>query len=796
MKIKHFSSILNYIGLTTAFLAFLVIMIQIDYETSFCSSYRNRERTYRVERGSAVENDITSSGKYCCIFSRPYIEVLKDAPVIESYSRIMGGTDLSFFIYDTESRELPSVKGQGMIICNKQTLDMMNVKFILGQENAEKMNENFDNVFLSRDLAHKIYGDINPIGRRISYNNQFSSDSLYVGGVYEPLPNNGISNPEMIVPYGDFDLQQHGNQSTHLFVTIHEGITKEEAELSLYEYSKKYFVSMGDKEENAVLIRLTPIDDIHFTTDVEYQMVDLGNRSTLYSLISIAIILILVAMVNFWNIAMACVPSRIKNINIRRVLGVSREKLIGVQMMQTVLIALAAFVSALLFLYLLKDSTIASFISVDINPLPHWKLICTTGVFAILISSLAGLSPAIYSTSFAPAMVLKGGFAHNVKGRNLRNTLIGFQFIVSLILGIFALFVNIQNDYMQSFNKGFKSGDVLYSVLDNKLAYVHRQLAERLKKHPEIEDVTFSSRDFVSMGGISMGWGRNIDGKGVSFKCLPVERNFIEFFDISITDGRHFEMRDESAKNAHFVLNKAAATQYELKVGTIFGGYDADDEIIGFCENFFCRPLQYSVEPAALVFSSYFMGNESWETMNHCYIKRAHGIGLNEVSDILKTEILNISSDVHLETISLDYFDETIGKLYDKEKQLSTLTFSACILSVLIAIIGILGLVYFETQHRRKEIAIRRVMGAETTTLLSMFNNTYLRICLISFVIAAPIALLSIRIWVSGYAYQADIPMWIFIAALVVLVLIVVSAITFSSLKSIHRNPLESIKSE
>lgn len=153
-------------------------------------------------------------------------------------------------------------------------------------------------------------------------------------------------------------------------------------------------------------------------------------------------------------------------------------------------------------------------------------------------------------------------------------------------------------------------------------------------------------------------------------------------------------------------------------------------------------------------------------------------------------------ADVATELISLNYYDENIAQLYEKERKLSSLNFMACILSILIAVIGILGLITFETQYRKKEIAVRRVLGASTTEILGMFNGIYVRLCVICFVVAAPIAYLIMSKWVEGYAYQADIPVWIFVVALIALFAIVTIAITSASLRAINRDPVESIKTE
>lgn len=785
---QSFTRILNYLGLTIAFTAFMVIMVQVQYEASFCSNYKDAERTYRVERGYPIDDEHTDM--YFCWFSRPMLEKIKDAPEVQRYVRFMGSSVASATLRDIENTTYSAARATGMMYANSATLEMMNVEMVCGTYDEL---DSVPGVVISEPIAEKMFGKDSPLGKNICISQWYSTDTLTIRGVFKPIKKNGLLSMDIAATYGDFDINQHNNQSTIFCVTLHEGVTAEEACASMQKLADEYVESEKDVDRS-IKIRLTPIEDVHFLEDVGYDFVEKSSIGTLIALITVALIIILVAMVNFWNIAFASVPSRIKSINTRKVLGASREELIGGQILEVVVMALCAFVTSLLLLFVLRDTAIGDLVSEDINPLLHLDLVAYTAIGVIVLGALAGLSPAFYSTSFAPALVLKGSFSHNIKGRQLRYFLIGFQFTVSLVLGMVAMFVNEQMNYMLSYDKGFSSENVLYSDLDASLASKHKELAANLKKHPEIVDVTFSAREFVPQDGLIMNWGRRFEGESISFQCQPVERNFAQFFDIKIIDGRYFEEQDENTSNAHFIFNATAKAQYPfIDVGDTFWAYATDDDnVVGISEDFHLKPLQYNVEPLAL----FYYDNNPNESMSYCYVKIASGLRIKDVEGIFEEEIRKLHADVATELISLNYYDENIAQLYEKERKLSSLNFMACILSILIAVIGILGLITFETQYRKKEIAVRRVLGASTTEILGMFNGIYVRLCVICFVVAAPIAYLIMSKWVEGYAYQADIPVWIFVVALIALFAIVTIAITSASLRAINRDPVESIKTE
>lgn len=785
---QTFTRILNYLGLAIAFTAFMVIMVQIQYETSFCSNYKDVSRTYRVERGNPMDGEHTEM--YFCWFSRPMLEKVKDAPEIQRYSRMMGSAVAGATLRDIENTVYPAAKANGMMYCNSATLEMMNVEMVCGSYDEL---DTVPGVVISETVAEKMYGKDSPLGKNICISQWYSTDTLTIRGVYKPIKKNGLLCTDIAATYSDYDIDQHNNQSTIFCVTLHEGVTAEEACASMQKLADEYAVSQK-REEGSIKLRLTPIEDIHFAHDVGYDMVEKSSIGTLVTLITVAIILLLVAIVNFWNISFASIPSRIKNINTRKVLGASREELIRGQVIEVILMALFAFVSSLLLLAILRNTGVQDLISEDLNPLLHLDIVAYTTIGVIIVGALVGLSPALYSTSFAPALVLKGSFSHNIKGRQLRYFLIGFQFVVSLILGMFAMFVNEQMNFMLSYDKGFSCENILYSELDATLSSCHKELAVNLKKHPEIVDVTFSARDFVPLDGTIMGWGRMFEGESINFQCQPVERNFADFFDIKIVEGRYFEEQDENTSNAHFIFNSKAKAKYPfIDPGDSFWAYTSDnDNVVGICEDFHLKPLQFQVEPLAL----FYYDNNPNETMSFCYVKVSAGVRVQDVEDIFKDEILKLRADVAPELISLGYYDEVISHLYDKERRLSFLNFMACVLSILIAVIGILGLITFETQYRKKEIAVRRVLGASTREILGMFNGIYVKLCIICFVIAAPIAYLVMSNWVGEYAYQAEIPVWIFVTALIVLFAIVTISISAASLRAINRDPVESIKTE
>jgi putative ABC transport system permease protein len=419
-------------------------------------------------------------------------------------------------------------------------------------------------------------------------------------------------------------------------------------------------------------------------------------------------------------------------------------------------------------------------------------ILALTFCVALASAVVAGIAPAMYSTSQPAALVLKGSYGTSVKGRALRNTLVAVQFVLSFIFIIMALYVSVQTKYMIRKDMGFSQARVLQVWCGYYAGGQHEALESQLLQNPSIEAVTFADNLLVS--DQKMGWGRTgDDGKQVFFEVLPVTDDFLRFFGLQVLEGRDFQASDNQSETGVFIANENFIQKFpQYNVGSQIGGHVDKTEIVGIVKDFNFKSLQHPMEPLMLL----VWGKTQWRNFSTMYVRMAPEADFKEVSDLIKKTVCEFDQTREPDQVNVRHLDEWIENMYKEEESLGKLITIASFVALLIAIIGIIGLVFFETQFLRKEIAVRRVNGATVESILGMINRKYLIMAGISFFIASPVAYLIITNWRKGFAYQAPVPVWIFIAALAFVAAVTFGVVTLQSWRAANANPVESLKNE
>lgn len=440
---------------------------------------------------------------------------------------------------------------------------------------------------------------------------------------------------------------------------------------------------------------------------------------------------------------------------------------------------------------MISTSGIASYISGSLRIQDNPQLVAMTLCIAVAVALTAGIFPARYSTSFNPAIVLKGSFSLSARGRRLRTILIGIQYVISFILILCSMFIAVQNAYMKNYDMGFDREQIVEVTITEDAAAKREVLRGMLMEHPGITGVTFSSNSIVStdIGG----QGQNYGEEFFMYDVMYVDYSFIRFFGLELTEGRDFLPSDDMRDNGTVIFNETAMKAYPfLHVELVTNNVDENpDHIIGVVKDFNFKPMQYSISPMALCNNG--SGNQVPLTVMYARIRPE---GVRESIDWIREKICEADPSLIGEYLYIHFLDESIDRLYRSEDRLGRLITAAAVISMLISIIGVIGLVYFETQFRRKEIAIRRVHGASFGQILLMVNRYYLTITLVCFIVTAPIATVVIHHWASSFPYRSPIPVWIFLAALVIVTVITAVTVTLLSRRAALRNPVESIANE
>lgn len=771
------STLINILGMSVAFAAAMILMVQVKWDSTYDKNFEGHEKVFRME------NTWMGTGTFDSYFSRPLIESIRSAsPNIEAVGTVwVSGGDIIFHREgDRQSAiTIPTAFADST---------MFSVFPFEWEEGSARDFTAKGTVVLNKAFADMIFGSESAVGKILETGD---GAQCRIVGVFKNTPRNYSMHYGLVKNLGNQSLTDPQEWSYFSYVKLKDPSQVHETESAILDV-----VLEGNDDESMVEqyrkgFRLSNLHDVHYERDVVASEVAASKPITI-TLASIAALLILIAIINFINFSFAGIPFRIKNINTRKVLGEGRGSLIRRQLVGAGTTAIAAFVIACLIMHAVAGTSIASYVSDSIALKDNFGILALTFGITLVSAVVAGLAPALYSTSQPTAMVLKGSYGTSVKGRSLRNILVALQFILSLVFIMTALFVSVQTKYMEKKDMGFNEARVLQIWCGQVAGGQKDALKDKLLQNPAIEAVTFSDNLLVS--DQKMGWGRQgEDGKSIYMEVLPVDDNFVDFFGLKILDGRDFLKSDNLGDAGCFIVNETFAHNYpQYHIGSLMGGHSGDAEIVGIVKDFNFKSLQHPMSSLVL----YNWGKSPWRPFSIVYVRMMPGADFKEVSQYIREAVCAFDSAREPDQVNVRHLDEWIGAMYQKEQSLGKLITIASIVALLIALIGIIGLVFLETQFLRKEIAVRRVNGATVESILAMINRKYLILTCVSFAVAAPLAYWLIISWRKGFAYQAPVPLWLFAAALLFVAAITIAVVTLQSWKAANANPVDSLKNE
>ncbi len=779
------SSTLNIFGLGVALASLYLIAVQVNYDLNYNRNIPDSDRVYELHISSGL-----SQGKYSQYISRPIAQIVIETLVgVEKIGVISTMIPSSLYNLNQNSDERKEVHIRTAIL-TPDMIDIMGIEIVQG--NIEEFLD--DKAQLTVIIAASAAREFNI---EVGDNLYRPSEEKFqkVVAIYKDIKGSGdFCGFKSFENLADNDIDQFSQWSYPHYFKMGKNATigtNEEFKAGI----EKYLLEMGapqadiDRAFGNTEIRLLPVTESYFAHDIENRL-ESGNKTTLYTLISIALAIIIIAFINFVNFFFALVPIRIRAVNARKIFGCSRTELILSFIVESLGLMICAFVVAIFSILMAQDSFIIGFISSSILITENVELLLLIGGAAIVATILVALYPALYITSFPAAMAIKSGFSSSKSGKILRYTLIGVQFIASMVLLSYTIFTQLQYDYFINYDLGINKSDVITTTLPGTLVGSvdnRDNFSAKLKENSSILDVTYG--DGYLVADLRMSWGRNFGEESCYFTVYPVSYDFLRFMNINVFEGRDFRLEDEFLSKGSCIFNRTAMEQFGIKVGDTFTGASAEAEIIGFAEDFNHSHLRNAVTP----FAFYIFGESKWNMPSHAYIRVAPNVNINDITEYIKQQTEVYSQDFSSRYMEFQYFDEELGESYNIEKQYSSLILLFAMVSIIISLMGVFGLVLFETQFREKEITIRRVHGASVSEILLMINRKFLIIIAICFTVAVPISYLIIENWLSTFAHHIPISTWVFIVVLAIVTLVTTSIVTVQSLKAANANPAELI---
>ena len=776
--------VLNLFGLTIAFAAFLLIVMQVDYEMNYDAMHSKSGRTFRLE---ANHGEFEHNAIHCLMFSDAFVN--SSAHITDySYRYPFYGGERYCQIDEVDDQGEAKVFKENFQLCLPNISDVFDFHMKEGSVGCLSIP---GSVLIPESVAKRLFDKQSAIGKRIRMSGSsgwqpVSTTILTIGGVYKDFPGNTTVQNRIYVPMDQLDLLKSSWQmyANEIYVTLDDPLNKEEV---LDHFNKTFDFAksqMGSAQE--IALRLTPLKDVYYTHDTTFDFNPKGHRETNYVLLGIAFLILFIAGINFTNLTTSLIPLRLKTINTHRVLGCSIYKLRAISLIESIVICLISYILALFIVNDLSYTPIANWVDADIRLRQYKGLILLTALIAILTGCLAGLYPAIRSTSYAPALVLKGSFGLSPKGKKVRVALIGFQYTVSIALIIVTLFMGLQNHFMTSSEQlGFNKDQVAIVNLTPEIYAKHKpQYIQKLKDYPGIEDVAFSVYELSKEDDmIDLEYARHED-KDVFFKVFYASENFLSVMDIQVEEGRDFTREDLNKAQSDYIINPAAERDFHLHPGDRFN----DRTVLGVSKDFRFNSCRIASSP--FVFA---LNNDIPNPKLVSYIRFNSKTNLQEAVAHVRETLKEIDPTFPFE---ISFYNTILNNLYQKEQTLGKLISLFGIMAILISIVGVFGLVLFETQYRRKEIGIRKINGATTGQILLMFNKTYIRIVSVCFIISIPIAWMGTQQWLENFAYKTPLHLWVFIVAFLIILSVTIGTVTFRNWQAANENPVNSVKSE
>lgn len=794
------SSLLNVIGLTLAFTAFYVIMTQVWWELGYNRSLHEADRIYLVEN-----EDWYEPGKWSSWLNRPVPErVIASTAGVEVGGCMWGGFGSGTCWTSNE----PSFGyNKFSASCGSVSLPFLDVFAFRSVEGDVHDLGKPKSVIVSREVAERMRVGVGSL-IWVDTDEPQPDGAMEVVAVFEDFPDNSLLGEcEVVKNLGETNLYTTSEWSFNYFVKFRPGADPDEfarqwtnvnQEMQREAAEKRAAAgdAADDDDESGIYgVRLSPVSELYFESDSQAPCRQ-GSVVTTYTLLGIAVLVIVLAFINFVNFFFALVPVRIRTVNTFKVFGAPASSLRFNFVFEAFGLVLIALLAAWYVSFALQGTEFASYISASLALSQNLEVVGLVAVVAFVMALAASLYPAWYITSFAPALVVKGSFGGTRSGRRLRTLLLGVQFFISIGLIIATSFIRLQHDYMMHYDMGFDKENLLAVRLSERGAASYDALRQKLLSDPQVKDVTGATSRLVSVG--RMGWGREFKGRQVAFQSYVVQPDFLRVMGIPITDGRDFLESDFDKELGTMIFNEAARREFEMQVGDRINGFvSPDEQIVGFCADFNFKPLQYGVSPFCFYLLPKKIQQENyWHLPHVVYVRMTPGADIAAVTAHIRRCIAEVDLRTEPGDIVVRVFDEELGLEYDNERKLTAIVGLFALLAVVIALMGVFGLVLFETQHRRREIAVRRVMGASRGEILAMFNRRYVMLVAVCFVLAVPVSIWAVRHWLAGFAYAVPLYWWVFALALAGVLAVTALTVTVRSWRAVNENPAESVKSE
>lgn len=782
---------INIAGLAVGLTCCLLIVLYVSDELSYDRYNTKADRTYRIHTdakfgGRAVELAVTPD---------PLGPTLRqDYPQVEQFVRLHHrGTWLV-----RRAGSPTAISEDNIVFADSTLFDVFTLPFIAG--NPKRALAEPNTVVITESAAKRHFGSQQPLGKMLLLGDQ----SYRITGLIHDMPANSHFRAD-IFPTMLSDNYQWGNwlsTNHYTYIVLKPGTDPTVFSRNLDAVVDKYGgpvlmkelgVSMSQFRQSGNQFRLwmMPLTDLHLHSKQTVEMAATGNIQYVYIVSAIALIILLIACVNFVNLATAQSAKRATEVGIRKVLGSERGQLMGQFITESILITTFALAVALL----LVAVTLPLFNEVAAKTL-RWTVLVTPGWLAglatvpIVVGGLAGSYPALFLSAFQPLQIVKGNRMAGIRGLSLRSGLVVFQFTTSVLLIIGTLVVYHQLTYIQTRKLGFDRSNVL--TINTNGSNQDELFRQEVLTLPGVVSGTLSGflpvpSDRSDSPLFPM--GETDPKKAVSTQRWTVDYEYIKTMDMQIRQGRNFS-RAFGTDSSGVILNETAVRLlgFNNPVGQRVDMFQGTNQrktftVVGVVGNFNYESLRQPVGAVAL-----FLGQDSGSA--------SFRLSKADIPHLLMQIEATWKRLMPGQPFTYQFMDDRFDYVYRAEQRVGVLTLAFSVLAILIACLGLFGLAAFTVEQRTKEIGVRKVLGASVASLVALLSRDFLKLVLIAIGIASPLAWYAMNRWLSDFAYRIDISWWVFVLAGLLAIGIALLTVSFQSVQAALMNPVKSLRSE
>jgi len=790
LKKNKVYAVINILGLALGLTVTILVFQFVKYETSYDTNWEGSERIYRPGvlanmMGQSMDNP-KSASPMAYAFRTEFTEV-------ETATRIRA-IDQEILVRHEQTK----VYIQKGVNADSSFFKVFDYTFVHGDPNTALKEDNA--IVLTEETARKLFGDKNAMGEVVNYDNR--RDYVVRGIVEEPATPSHFQF-DMFMSRNSNENQIWLNMNFYTYVKLKEGADFESFKEKMTEnFMKKIspqveqmlkinleeFFAQGNNFEYVI----QPLEEIHLHSQKDEEIQQNGNIIYIYVFIGIALLVILIAGINFMNLSTARAGKRAKEVGVRKVIGASRKMLITQFLTESVI---QSFI-ALLLAFVLVELFLPGFNNImETNLSLFNEHFGTTVLFALIVTLsyglFAGSYPAFFLSAFQPISVLKGDLTKTKSGALLRKSLVVVQFTASIVLIIGMIIIFNQISFLHDKDIGFKGDQVIVVPIQTDA------MAENFRNY---NDIFLKNSNVLNVSRASYFPGDSpnqsvyiVEGNNdqIPLWNLEVDYNFFETMDIKLLEGRKFDREMESDSTTYYILNETAINNYNIQnaVGSRIGTFISNDgdiefsNVIGVVKDFHIQGFDQPVKPMILSIS-----NQVW----FASFKIAP-TGRNATVDFIENEWNKLEPS---HPFRYAYLDQKFGALLRQQENFGTMFLFLTILAIIISAMGLYGLASYTAEQRTKEIGIRKVLGASVKQIMQMLTKDFMKLVLIANIFAWPITYLLAKDWLSNFSYQIDMPILPYIFATIMALVIALITVSSQAYFAANSDPVNALKYE